>query len=40
MNRLPYDNTSQPGCDSSNEIVRKEILNNFDPEEYNPFSNI
>lgn len=40
MNRLPYDITSQPSCDSSNEKVRKEILNKFDPEEYNQFSNI
>ena len=40
MNRLPYDENRNSACDNTNENVRHDILDKFDPEEYNPISNI
>jgi hypothetical protein len=40
MNKLPYDKSKRNACDSTNELVRNKMLDNFDPEKYNPYSNI
>ena len=40
MNRLVYDKNTESACDTTNKEIRKKMLEFFDPEEYNPFSNI
>ena len=40
MNKLPYDKNKNSACDPTDENVRKQMLDDFDPEEYNPYSNI